>query len=357
MKIFQCSHCAHPVFFENTKCERCNSYLGYLPEFDEIFALDPTQTTWTINEIEYVYCDNNQHQVCNWLVPFTEDHEFCIACNLNRTIPDLSIKQNFDRWRKLEIAKHRLVYSILKLPLPVESKLDYPDTGLCFDFLSAKITQSSGNKIMTGHADGVVTIILVEADSVSREQIRRSMNEPYRTLIGHFRHEVGHYYWQRIVFEDASLLERFREAFGDERESYADALAQHYKQGAPANWRQNFISEYASSHPWEDWAETWAHYLHIINTMETAYSFGLKGEPTRSEIHHMKLEAKDPYSDLTFKEILDESIPLFYAVNSINRSMGIPDVYPFVISDQVVLKLAFIHQMMRKLKIEALEKV
>jgi len=283
-------------------------------------------------------------------VPNTEDHGFCIACNLNRTIPDLSIKENVDRWRKLEIAKHRLVYSLLKLPLPIESKLDHPDSGLCFDFLSAKVPTEKDKKIMTGHANGVITIVLAEADSVSREQIRRSMKEPYRTLIGHFRHEVGHYYWQRIVFESEQLLDKFRETFGDERESYAEALKRHYKQGAPPDWQQRFISEYASSHPWEDWAETWAHYFHIINTMETAYSFGLKGDPTRSEIHHMKLDAIDPYSNLPFKTILDESIPLFYAVNSINRSMGIPDVYPFVISDQVVAKLTFIHRMLRDLE-------
>lgn len=328
----------------------CGYSLGYLDIKNEIFALTNANTQWQIDGQVYRYCKNREHHVCNWLMPIDNPVDYCLACNLNRTIPDISNKENYERWSKLEIAKHRLMYSLLRLPLPIESKLDFPETGFCFDFLSAKVSTPSGHKIMTGHADGVITIILKEADSVIREQIRRSMNEPYRTLIGHFRHEVGHYYWQRIVAEDERLLEDFRSLFGDDRQSYADALDIHYKQGPPADWKYNFISEYASCHPWEDWAETWAHYFHIINTMETAHSFGLSGDPRLKDALHMKIVSYDPYEDMPFKKILDESVSLFYAVNSINRSMGIPDIYPFVITKNVVLKLEFIHDMMRKLR-------
>lgn len=346
MKLFQCTNCDQPVFFENTACERCNHLLGYISTEDQMWSLDPALGHWSINGNEFTYCQNHQHKVCNWLVPLRNDPSFCIACSLNRTIPDLSIAENYGRWVKLEIAKHRLIYSLLKLSLPLESKLDYPAGGLCFDFLSANEPASSGQKIMTGHDDGVITIVLAEADSVSREQIRSSLNEPYRTLIGHFRHEVGHYYWQRIIADDENSLANFRAFFGDERKSYAGALQQHYANGAPKDWRKYFISEYASSHPWEDWAETWAHYMHIINTMETAWSFGLKGEAKLKNADHMSIDALDPYSGLKFTAILEESIALFYAVNSINRSMGIPDVYPFVISDAVIPKLEFIHKIM-----------
>lgn len=350
MKIFQCSHCSHPVFFENTYCERCGQSLGYLDTTDEIYALAPGNEQWHVDEQTYGYCKNHVHHVCNWLVPTESTEGYCTACRLNRTIPDLSVPENYERWKKLEIAKHRLVYSLLKLPLPVESRLDQPETGLCFDFLSAKVPGPAGQQIMTGHANGVITIILAEADSVKREQIRRSLNEPYRTLIGHFRHEVGHFYWQRIVAEDEALLTSFRSLFGDERRSYSEALATHYTTGPSKDWRDSFISEYAASHPWEDWAETWAHYLHIINAMETAYQFGLEVNPKLQNAPHMRLQSYNPYDELPFQTILDESIALFYAVNSINRSMGIPDVYPFIISNPVVKKLEYIHQMMQGLK-------
>jgi hypothetical protein len=350
MKIFQCSNCDHPVFFENTYCESCGYSLGYSDTEDQIYAFNPKDSNWQIGDQIFRYCKNHDHGVCNWLITMEHDTCFCTACSLNRTIPDLSVSENYKRWKKLEIAKHRLVYSLLKLQLPLRSKLQFPDTGLCFDFLSAKVQDASGNTIMTGHADGVITIILAEADSVNREQIRKSLNEPYRTLIGHFRHEVGHYFWQILIYNNQELLESFRSLFGDERQHYTMSLTKHYQTGAPASWRENFISEYASSHPWEDWAETWAHYLHIVNAMETAYYFGLEGNPKLSNAPHMKIESFYPYEQMPFKTILDETVPLFYAVNSINRSMGIPDVYPFVISNEVKVKLEFIHQMLQALR-------
>lgn len=350
MKVFQCTNCSNPVFFENTHCEKCGFFLGYLDSENQIFALNPNNLEWVIAHKTYHYCENHSRDVCNWLILKDKTSPFCVACSLNRTIPDLSISENVEMWKKLEIAKHRLVYSLQRLPLPIQSKFEFPDSGLCFDFLSAKVLNSEGERNMTGHANGVITIILAEADSVKREQIRKSMHEPYRTLIGHFRHEVGHYYWQLIVANNVELLESFRDLFGDERQNYSEALQEHYKNGAPDDWQDHFISEYASTHPWEDWAETWAHYFHILNSMETAFHFGLKGNPKLNNAPHMRIESFYPYDKVTFQTILDETVPLFYAVNSMNRTMGIPDVYPFVISNKVKTKLEFIHQMMDALR-------
>ncbi|QDO93231.1 hypothetical protein FNB79_04320 [Formosa sediminum] len=351
MKIFQCSHCNFPVFFENTTCESCGFDLGYLDVENEILANTSDSLEWIVKDQTYVYCKNHNFNACNWLVPNNDTNGFCTSCDLNRTIPDLKVPEYYERWQIMEIAKHRLIYTLQRLELPLISKFDNPETGLFFDFLSEEAANAGENKIMMGHANGVITILLAEADSVTREEMRISLNEKYRTLIGHFRHEVGHYYWDIIFKTNKTFLSEYRSLFGDERLNYAEALQAHYKNGAPKDWKNNFISTYASSHPWEDWAETWAHYLHILDTMETAYYFGLEGKPNLNNSSHMRVFSIYPYKEgLSFKTILDEVSPLFYAVNSINRSMGITDVYPFVISDKVKEKLEFIHDIVCRFK-------
>lgn len=342
MKIFQCGHCNHPLFFENYKCENC----GYLSAYHDVdrsmLAFDPLgASSITDSEgIEYKYCKNREHDVCNWLLEKNDPGVYCSACQLNRTIPNLSDKKNFPKWKNLEVAKHRLIYQLQKIGLNLPSKMN-DDEGLCFDF----IARQNNPKIMTGHANGVITILLREADSVLREQMRKRLLEPYRTLIGHLRHEVGHYFWDRLVFNNQDVLGSFRAIFGDEQANYSDALQLYYKQGAPENWQEWFISTYASSHPWEDWAETWAHYLHIMDMVETAYFFGLKVNPSDGK-NGMRTEAAfDPYTVSDFETIINTCVPLSFAVNSINRAMGIPDVYPFVISQPVIRKMAFIHEM------------
>lgn len=348
MKIFQCSHCDFPVFFENTFCESCGSALGYLDSENDIFSNTSENPNWIFKNQTYVYCKNHDLQACNWLVPTDSSTGYCTSCNLNRTIPDLSVLEYKESWQEMEIAKHRLIYALERLELPIHSKMEQPETGLVFDFLSQEVANAKGKKIMTGHANGVVTILLSEADPVSREEMRKALNEKYRTLIGHFRHEVGHYYWDVIFRDHPQRLTAYRDLFGDERQDYGEALKKHYKNGAPKDWKTNFISEYASSHPWEDWAETWAHYLHILDTMETSFYFGLQGRPNFRNASHMRIVSIYPYKkNLPFKVILDEITPLFYAVNSINRSMGITDIYPFVISSKVQEKLEFIHNMLQ----------
>jgi len=343
MKIFQCGNCNHSLFFENYKCENCGHLSGFRDRDRKMLTFSPHRDTLISDreKIKYKYCKNKDCKVCNWLLEENDPHDYCSACRLNRTIPNLSDKKNFEKWKNLEIAKHRLIYQLQKRGLSLPSKLNQED-GLCFDF----VAKQNDPNLMTGHANGIITILLREADSVLREQARRQLLEPYRTLIGHLRHEVGHYFWDRLVFTNKNVLADFRAIFGDDQLNYSASLDAYYKNGAPDNWQESFISKYATSHPWEDWAETWAHYLHIMDMVETAYFFGLNVNPLNS-FKNMKADVSfDPYATEDFDIIVHTCVPLSFAVNSINRAMGVPDVYPFVIAPAVVKKMKFIHQLL-----------
>jgi len=259
-------------------------------------------------------------------------------------IPDLTIVENLAHWQKIEIAKHRLFYSLLRLKLPVPTKLESPKEGLAFDFL-AELPQSNAPRVMTGHDNGLITIALAEADDAVREQNRVAMHEPYRTLLGHFRHEIGHYYWDRLV-RDGGQLDACRQLFGDDSQDYGQALQTYYANGAPPDWQSNFVSQYATSHPWEDFAETWAHYLHIVDTLEIARAFGLSTQPRLAKGEELDATVDfDPYRAAEIGQLIDSWTPLSLALNSLNRAMGQPDVYPFVLSPPVIEKLGFIHRL------------
>ena len=344
MKLFECQHCGQPLYFENTRCESCGRSLGYLPSRETITALEEASGGWRAladpKADLYRHCINAQHDVCNWLVAADSLDQFCAACRHNRMIPDLSIPENVANWRRIEVAKHRLFYTLLKLRLPLTTRNDDAG-GLAFDFLAAPMPGSA--PVIIGHVGGLITINLAEADDSERERQRRQMGEPYRTLLGHFRHEVAHYYWDKLVKDSPSSAE-FRELFGDEQQDYAAALQRHYAEGAPANWPERFVTAYASVHPWEDFAETWAHYFHMIDTLETASAFGLRIRPKVSKGADIATAIDfDPHT-ATMDRIIDSWLPLTFAVNSINRSMGVPDLYPFVLAPVVVIKLSFIHE-------------
>ena len=348
MKLFACQRCGQTLYFENTRCERCGSSLGYLPLEETLSALEPSEDgLWrpdAQNGQAYRFCANAARAACNWLIPAGEPKTLCLACELNRTIPNLDDARELEHWRRLEQVKHRLVYSVLRLGLPLRSKHADPEHGLAFDFLSSK-GQPMGESVTTGHAQGVITIDTAEADPAEREQRRASLAEPYRTLAGHLRHEIGHYYWN--MFRNDAWLEEFRRRFGDERADYRQALDRYYSSGPAPHWQGVFVSAYASAHPWEDWAETWAHYMHIVDTMETAFAFGIAPRnPGRRQGAAAELEA-DPYHEESFDALIEAWLPLTYAVNSLNRSMGQPDLYPFVLPPAAVDKLRFVHDSIR----------
>lgn len=346
MKLFSCQSCGELLYFENIRCENCGRALGYLTDISEISALDPRAEggfdVLAAPRQAYKFCHNYDAGMCNWMLPAASAEEFCAACRHNRTVPDMTVPGNDLLWRKIETAKHRLFYSLLRLGLPLENRADDPQHGLAFDFL-ADPPESHASGVMTGHDNGLITLAVREADDAVREKVRSEMGEPYRTLLGHFRHEIGHYYWDRLVATDPAMLNAFRALFGDDSADYGEALKKHYDGGPPANWQDDYISIYATMHPWEDFAETWAHYLHIVDTLETAGAFGLKVKPRRARGHIAAAIDFDPYATRRWDQVVEAWLPIEFATNSMNRSMGLTDLYPFVLTPKVIDKLAFVH--------------
>ena len=344
MKIFHCDHCGNLVFFENVHCLSCGHALAYASDVADVLSLAASGGgIWIaakrgVEGRRYRLCANyDRENVCNWAVPAADVDPLCLSCRLTRTIPDLSVAGRKEAWFRLEVAKRRLVYALHGLGLPVVNKTTDPEHGVAFDFLA-----DGNSPVLTGHNDGVITINVAEADDAERERRRLEMHEPYRTLLGHFRHEIGHYYWDCLIAADEARLAAYRDLFGDERVDYAAALKRHYDEGAPDQWQERFISTYATSHPWEDWAETWAHYLHMTDALETAASCGLTLRPRRDDEPSLKLAGEErPRSP--FESKIDAWFPLTYVLNNLNRGLGLPDGYPFVLSAPVIEKLGFVH--------------
>jgi hypothetical protein len=324
------------VHFENTECLNCGSVLAYFPGTGRMVSVGAAENgTWESKTGEYYrHCRNyTEYNVCNWAVSEGESNIYCVSCRLNQMIPDLSVPGNQAAWAKFESAKRRLNYTLLNLGLAVTSKAENPCDGLSYEFKA----DLPGTPVLTGHDAGVITINLAEANDAERERRRLVLGEPYRTILGHFRHEIGHYYWDRF-FRGEQTCQQFRTVFGDERADYAAALKSYYGNGAPNAWEEEFISAYAASHPWEDWAETWAHYLHMTDVLGTAASARVSLAP----------ETRTPPVTITaggsFDQMIKAWFPLTYLLNNLNRSLGFPDAYPFALSPVALKKLRFVHE-------------
>jgi hypothetical protein len=325
MRAFSCGRCGQLMFFENSVCLRCGAALGFSPaRLDLIVLDDPAQPGPPL-------CANSKVAECNWVVEPDAQGDLCRSCELTRVRPADGDAEGLVGFASAEAAKRRLVYELLDLKLPIGDDLG-------FDLLASR-----SKPVVTGHDDGLITIDLAETDDVRREQRRAQLGEPYRTMLGHFRHEIGHYYWP-ILIEQTSELEPWRAVFGDERLDYNEAIDRHYAEGPPSDWSKRFVSAYATMHPWEDWAETFAHYLHIRDTLQTAAEFGLvivgpRRTPERSlTAVPAPVDGRQP-----FAEVIGEWLPLTYALNAVNRSMGRDDLYPFTLAPTVIDKLTFVH--------------
>jgi hypothetical protein len=353
VKTFHCDNCGHPLFFENVQCLRCGSALAFLPDRLALGAIEPApgrEGLWQRRTRAkrpasrrrpaplYRLCYNNtQYRACNFAVAEDDSNPLCVSCRLTRVLPDLSVPDNVQRWYRIEIAKRRLFYTLAKLqlaPMPA------------FEFLADTPQQL----VMTGHARGVITLNIAEADDAERVQRRVALHEPYRTLLGHLRHESGHFYWDHLI-AGSDRLDAFRALFGDERPDYAQALERYYAAGGGTvtGWEAQHVSAYATSHPWEDWAETWAHYLHMVDLLETAASYNttiaLPGDEEAEEM-------VNPFENgaTHFDEMVETWVPLTLLVNSLNRSLGQDDAYPFALSAAALEKLRFVHDTIRDVR-------
>lgn len=332
MKRFACE-CGQRIFFDNTECGVCGRVLGFDPCIMDMLSLSVREDGALVASAGGVYrhCFNyEKYKVCNWLLNESDGSQLCSGCRHTDVIPALDVPGNVMLWSKLEAAKRRLLYSLLSLGLANAAGGD--GSLPRFRFLEDKSRNPAvfEEYVMTGHANGTVTINLAEADDVEREKARELMREDYRTLLGHFRHECGHYLFEQVV-QNSGAIDEFRACFGDERADYAAAMADYYARSAPGDWHRAFVSAYATAHPHEDWAETFAHYLHIRDALETAKSAGLR----RSQ------GGQQPGWILDWME-------LAVTLNELNRSLGAPDAYPFVLSAPIINKLRFIDRLVRR---------
>jgi hypothetical protein len=354
VRLFSCDNCNQVLFFENSRCMNCGMSLGYCVELAKLVTLQHQtgSSNGSVYEVffasqgirHYRQCKNaRDHDACNWLVPAESGRPFCVSCSLTEIAPDLSDPNNRAAWAGIEAAKRRLLYTIYGLKLPISSRQDWPTEGVAFHFLRG----TEAEPVMTGHDEGIITLNIAEADSAFRENMREKMGEGYRTVLGHLRHEIGHYYWDRLI-RDGNQLQPFRNLFGDETLDYEQAVQRHYEQGPPANWSESHISAYATMHPWEDWAETWAHYLHMADTLETAKSHGLTVRVPDAEKQGERITT-DALAFRDFDALIASWNAVTLALNSLNRSMGMKDAYPFVLSPRVLEKLRFVHGVIQRL--------
>jgi hypothetical protein len=357
MKTFRCDNCGHPLFFENVQCLQCGSALAFLPDRLALCAVEPvpdgaaglwrrkTRRSRKGEAGQYRLCHNHtEYQACNFAVQAADPNLLCVSCRHTRILPDLSVPDNRERWYRIEVAKRRLFYTLAKLGLVSVAPSNGERDGPVFEFLA----DLPGQQVLTGHCEGVITLNIAEADDAQRVQRRLALHEPYRTLLGHLRHESGHYYWNRLV-DDTGRIEAFREMFGDERADYGQALDAYYAAGvAPANWQAGHVSAYATSHPWEDWAETWAHFLHMVDLLETAASYGTRLVVPGSEANEAE-EVANPFETGAgdFDQLVEQWIPLTLLLNSLNRSLGQDDAYPFALTSGALQKLRFVHDLIQ----------
>ena len=336
MRDFTCPKCGQHLAFENSRCLACGSAVGFSLETGEMLIIavgEDAQHDGAVDAGQYHLCANRNVAECNWIVRFdgsARDEELCASCGLTRTRPQDSDAAALSAFAAAERAKRRLIAELAELKLPIAGRDHDPQYGLAFDLLS-----SERETVFTGHDDGLITLNLAESDDVHREQLRIAMDEPYRTLLGHFRHEIGHYYFYCLLESSQNYLPRFRDLFGDPDADYEQALRRHYDHGAPDGWTNNYVSSYATMHPAEDWAETFAHYLHIRDTLDTAAAFGLA--PAGATFNRRVLGPS------AFDTLINLWLPLAWSLNMVNRSMGRDDLYPFVLPARVLDKMRFIH--------------
>ena len=365
------------LFFDSVRCNLCGRIVGYCPDRLQLFSFDLVEapnlwkpcgdsndsatttqyrqalTNDSATTTQYRQCWNyHTENVCNWMVPATETDPYCRACRLNGIIPDLTPPRHREYWARLEAAKRRTLHTLFELDLWIASKREDPRHGLQFLFLADKDSGSEftrplagQNPVYTGHNEGDITINLAEADEVARERTRIRLGETYRTVLGHFRHETGHYFWFTLVAANPQRHVEFRELFGDETADYQAALDAYYENGPKPDWGSNYLTAYCTMHPWEDWAETWAHYLHMVDTLETSMAFEVQMNGKRIPAVPLPQDESTAAASHHFDAMINDWMRLAVGLNALNHSMGLQDAYPFVLTNLVQTKLRFVHDL------------
>ena len=328
MKLLICPtpDCSGLLYLEDLRCDTCGAEVAY-------HTLSETMVAVTGPDIEVANrlwhpCVNRDRD-CNWLAADDSSTDQCFSCRLTRVRPNDNDPDALERLAEAEKSKRRVLVQLNSLGLPIDPYFE-SDGGLGFDLLSSEY-----EKVTIGQANGIVTIDLAETLDAHRERLRVALGEPYRTMLGHFRHEIGHYYFYRLVQPSSAAVARFTELFGDSDTDYQAALDRHYRDGAPAGWERQYVSSYATMHPAEDWAETFAHYLHIRDALDTAAAFGFAPAGATFE--------RGVLGPSGFDTLIELWLPLAWALNMVNRSMGKDDLYPFVLPAAVLEKMRFIH--------------
>ncbi len=326
MKAFSCRVCGNALYFENSLCVSCGTALGYSRNEHEIVPVDEDGRYVDREGLVWHVCANLNLSGCTWLA--TVEGGQCFSCDLTRTRPADDDLEGLSQYPVAESAKRRLVVELDARGLPITTRDEDPEQGLCFDMLS-----SVEENVVIGHADGVITIDLAEGDDAHRVKVQSELDEPYRTMLGHLRHEVRHYF-ESVLVRGEERMDACRELFGDESKDYQAEIDRHYSEGPPEDWQESYISTYATMHPFEDFAETFAHWMHLSDTVETARAYGLT--------------TVDPSAFTLFSDLVTGVwIPLSTALNQINRAMGSDDLYPFVIPPPVLDKLDFVAALAR----------
>lgn len=328
MRLFSCPVCRQQVYFDNTVCLACGSEIAFAPDRLQMVALGGRHRT----------CVQRQTaEACNWAIEATDPIERCLSCRLTGALSAVGADALRSR---AEAAKRQVLYTLLQLGVPFSAKLGEDDRqGLRFVWA---LPGQSSSSLLTGHHDGTIVLNLNEADDAHREAARVSFGEPQRTVLGHLRHELSHYFFQRFV-EGRPEISAFRNSFGDERADYAAALRRHYESGPAADWPQHFVSAYASAHPWEDWAETCAHYLLMVEAVDTAAAWGLQLSPAGGvHVQPAAAAAAAPVERL----VVDHWLPMARFLNAMSRSLGLADSYPYLLPPPVQAKLRFVQDIL-----------
>lgn len=317
MKMFQCPSCASNVFFDNLRCN-CGTELVF----------DPLPSRFVVG---LEHCSNREKIGCNWTAA-SGHGTVCRSCDMTEVIPDPALSRNGPLWAEGEEAKRWVLTTLDRWGWFGPYDIGKPPK---FHFL-AEATRHGKARITMGHADGLITMNVMEADPVIRTSRREKLGENYRTMMGHLRHELAHFIFQRMS-EKPDFVAAFRALFGDERADYGKALTRHYDQGPPQGWEGHFITPYASAHPHEDWAETVAHLMHLTDILDSSVAVQVARAvaPERPD---------DPYTATDSEQLILASLDLGLALNHVNRAMGLADLYPFVLSPKVREKLIFAHQ-------------